>query len=135
MSEFRAGAARLPLSPPLDLPMVGFVRQPSTATGYGRHELETTAIALESGGTRVVLCGVDIVGIGEPEISRLVARVAAAVGADEAGVLLNWNHTHLAPAGGFWGGEAFGPPEPERDRRVRIYADLVQEQIVSVCRL
>ena len=41
MSEFRAGAARLPLSPPLDLPMVGFVRQPSTATGYGRHELET----------------------------------------------------------------------------------------------
>src|SRR5438445_12709945 len=98
MPEFRAGAARLPLSPPLDLPMVGFVRQPSTATGYGRHELETTAIARESGGTRVVLCRVDIVGIGEPEISRVGERVAAGVGADEARQLLTWKHTRVAPA-------------------------------------
>ncbi len=28
MSDFRAGAASLPLEPPLGLPMVGFIRQP-----------------------------------------------------------------------------------------------------------
>ena len=134
MTELRAGAAALPLAPPLDLPMVGFIRQPSTATGYG-WPLETTALVLEGGGTRVVLCGVDIVGIGEPEVSRLVDRVAEATGAEPAGVLLNWNHTHLAPVGGSWGGEIVGEPEAERDRRVRAFADVIQDKVVSVCRL
>src|SRR5699024_4055203 len=80
------GAARLPLAPPLDLPLVGFVRQTHDATGYGRYPLETTAIALERDGLRVVLCGVDIVGIGEPEVSALLARIADATGADPAGI-------------------------------------------------
>ena len=130
-----AGAARLPLDPPLDLPLVGFVRQTHDATGYGRFGLETGAIGLEHEGCRVVLCGVDIVGIGEPELTAVIARVAEATGADPAGILLNWNHTHLAPMGGFWGAHLTGPPEPERDARIRAFADEVQEKIVSVCRL
>ena len=67
MTAFRAGAASLPLEPPLDLPMVGFVRQRYGALGYGI-PLEVGAIVLERGDTRVVLCGVDIVGIDAPEI-------------------------------------------------------------------
>jgi hypothetical protein len=134
MTNFSAGAARLSLEPPLGLPMVGFVRQPFTADGYG-WPLETTALAFEADGTRVVLCGVDIVGIGEPELSALVDRVAAATGADPAGILLNWNHTHLAPIGGFWGGEVAGEPDAGRDRRVRAFADVIQDKIVSVCRM
>jgi neutral ceramidase len=133
--ELLAGTARLSLEPPLDLPMVGFVRQGSHANGYGRFGLETTAIGLVRDGTRVVLCGVDIVGIGEPEISHLLDRVAAATGAAPAGILLNWNHTHLSPLAGFWGAEAFGPPDEERDARVRAFADVIQDKIVSVCRL
>src|SRR5690348_16943168 len=123
--ELRAGQARLSLEPPLDLPLIGFMRQTHDATGYGRWGLETTAVGLELGGTRVVLCGVDIVGIGDPELSVLLDRVAAATGAERAGVLLNWNHTHLAPLGGTWGGELTGPPEPERDARIRRFADVV----------
>jgi neutral ceramidase len=128
------GAARLSLEPPLDLPLIGFMRQTHDATGYGRFGLETSAIGLELDGRRVVLCGVDIVGIGEPEISVLLDRVARATGADPAGILLNWNHTHLAALGGTWGGELTGPPEPERDTRIRRFADVVQDKIVSVCR-
>ena len=97
MADLLAGAARLSLEPPLDLPLVGFVRQTHDATGYGRFGLETSAIALEQDGVRVVLCGVDIVGIGEPEITRLLDRIADATGAEHAGILLNWNHTHNAP--------------------------------------
>ncbi len=130
-----AGAARHSLEPPLDLPLIGFVRQTHDATGYGRLGLETTAIGLELDGERVVLCGVDIVGIGDPEVSVLLERVARATGADPAGILLNWNHTHLSVLGGTWGGELAGPPEPERDRRIRRFADVVQDKIVSVCRL
>jgi hypothetical protein len=135
MTPLRAGAASIPLAPPLDIPMAGFVRQARDAEGYGRFALETGAIALERDGTRVVLCGADFVGIGEPEISRLLARVSAAAGVPPEGVLLNWNHTHLAPIGGDWGGETAGPHDPERDRRIRAYADVLQEHIVSVCRL
>ena len=135
MADLLAGAARLSLEPPLDLPLVGFVRQTHDATGYGRFGLETSAIALERDGVRVVLCGVDIVGIGEPEITRLLDRIADATGADPAGILLNWNHTHLSVIGGFWGGELTGPPEPERDARIRSFADVVQDKVVSVCRL
>jgi neutral ceramidase len=130
-----AGAARLPLEPPLGLPLVGFVRQTHDATGYGRWGLETSALALEQDGRRVVLCGVDIVGIGEPEISLLLDRIAARTGADPAGVLVNWNHTHLSVIGGAWGGECAGPPEPERDARIRSFADTVQDRVVSVCEL
>lgn len=133
--ELLAGAARHSLEPPLDLPLVGFVRQTHDATGYGAWGLETSAIALEQDGQRVVLCGVDIVGIGEPEISTLLARVEHATGADPAGILLNWNHTHLSVIGGSWGGECAGPPDPERDLRIRRFADVIQDKIVSVCRL
>ena len=135
MSELLAGAARHSLEPPLDLPLVGFVRQTHDATGYGRFGLETTAICLEQDGRRVVLCGVDIVGIGEPEVSSLLDRIARATMADPAGILVNWNHTHLSVVGGGWGGECAGPPEPERDLRIRRFADVVQDKIVSVCRL
>lgn len=130
-----AGAARHLLEPPLDLPLVGFVRQAHDATGYGKWGLETTAIAVEQEGRRAVLCGVDIVGIGEPEITDLLDRIAAATDADPAGILVNWNHTHLSVIGGAWGGECAGPPDPERDRRIRRFADVVQDKIVSVCRL
>ena len=115
--------------------MLGFVRQRLPATGYGRWPLQTTALALELGGTRVMLCGVDIAGIGEPVVSRLVERVAEATGADPAGVMLNWNHTHLAPLGGYWGGDLWGVPDQERDERILAYAAVLQDKVVSVCRL
>src|SRR4051794_39413006 len=133
MTDFRAGAASIPLAPPLDIPMAGFVRQARDAEGYGRFPLETGAIALERDGMRVVLCGADFVGIGEPEISRLLARVSAAAGVPPEGVLLNWNHTHLAPIGGEWGGETAGPHHPHRGRRVRADAAVLPGHIGSPC--
>ena len=133
--ELLVGAARHSLEPPLDLPLVGFVRQTHDATGYGRFGLETTAIAIEQDGRRAVICGVDIVGIDEPEITALLDRVAEATGTAPEAILLNWNHTHLAPVGGAWGGECAGPPDPERDARIRRFADVVQDKVVSVCRL
>ena len=70
MTQLRAGTARLMLEPPLGLPMVGFVRQPWNARGYGL-PLEVGALVLERGDTRIVLCGVDVVGIIQPQIEPL----------------------------------------------------------------
>ena len=80
MTTFRAGAASIPLEPPLDLPMVGFVRQRTGSQGYGI-PLETTRHRPRARlHVRVVLCGVDIVGITSPQVEALIERVAAATG-------------------------------------------------------
>jgi neutral ceramidase len=91
----RAGAARADLSPPLNLPMFGFVRRQTGATGYGL-PLEATVLLLEEG-ERVALIGVDTLGIPAPEVDELRGAVAEAAGAPVENVLLNWNHTHNAP--------------------------------------
>jgi hypothetical protein len=134
MTGFRAGSASLPLEPPLGLPMMGFIRQKHGATGYGL-PLEVGAIALERDDRRVILCGVDIVGIIHPEIERLIARVASATGAAPEGILLNWSHTHLAPAGGKLPGEIQGDPGPEARASIDAFARVIQDKIVTVCTL
>jgi len=133
-STFFAGAASLPLEPPLGLPMVGFVRQPSTSRGYG-YQLEVGALALERDGTRVVLCGVDIIGITTPEIEELIGRVSEVTGAAREGILLNWSHTHLAPAGGRMNGDLLGEIEPSLRASVDAFSRVVQDTIVAVCRM
>jgi hypothetical protein len=122
------------LEPPLGLPMFGFVRQKFPALGYG-FPLEVGAIALERDGTRVVLCGVDIVGIVEPELGALLDRVAAATGAAREGILLNWSHTHLAPTGGRLHGASFGEVSADAQYAIDSFARVVQDKIVTVAQL
>lgn len=114
--------------------MVGFVRQPSTSQGYG-YPLEVGALALQRDGTRVVLCGADIIGITSPEIAELIGRVSEATGAAPEGVLLNWSHTHLAPPGGRMDGDLLGEMEPSLRASVDAFSRVVQDTIVSVCRI
>jgi neutral ceramidase len=134
MTDFRAGAASLALEPPLGLPMVGFIRQPWNANGYGL-PLEVGALVFERGETRVVLCGVDIVGIVQPQIETLIGRVAEATGADPAGILLNWSHTHLAPPGGIANGAVYGDVDDYLAESITSFSRVIHDKIVSVCRL
>jgi len=133
--DFRAGAASLPLTPPLGLPMVGFIRQSENGLGHGRFPLEVGAIALERGDVRVVLVGVDVLGIASPEVDALIDRVAAATGADPAGVILNWNHTHLSPPGGEYAGALVTEIDDATRASVRAFSHVLHDAIVSVARL
>jgi hypothetical protein len=129
--EFRAGAAAVNVDPPLGLPMIGVVRRGEGAQGR-IGALEVTVAAFERGSTRVLLCGVDTVGIQSPEVDELRDRIAAATGAERAGVILNWNHTHHAPAGGRSIHHGLGGA-PEHDDGVLGYVDLLHERIVEAC--
>jgi neutral ceramidase len=122
------------VDPPLGLPMMGVVLRPQHAeTRLG--VLEVSAAAFESGSTRVVVCGVDTLGIQSPEVDELRQRVAAATGADPAGVLLNWNHTHHAPPGGRTVYGSFGESNPEPDDMTLAYVEYLHARIVEVCTL
>src|SRR4051812_41199808 len=129
---FRAGAAAVNVDPPLGLPMIGVVRRGEGATGR-IGALEVTAAAFDRDGTRVVVCGVDTVGIQSAEVDELRDRVAAATGAARAGVLLNWNHTHHAPGGGRWIPEGLGGGTG-RTEDVYAYVDRLHEAVVEACR-
>jgi len=134
MTQLRAGTARLLLEPPLGLPMVGFIRQPWNAQGYGL-PLEVGALVLERGDTRVVLCGADIVGIIHPQIEPLLDRIATATGARVPGILLNLSHTHLAPPGGVAGGAVYGDVDEQTQRSIDSFSRVLHDKIVSACRL
>jgi neutral ceramidase len=128
----RAGAASLPLDPPLGLPMLGFVRQVHVATGTG-WPLETGAVVLEQGDTRVVLCGVDIIGLQAPASDTVIDRIAEVCGCDPAAVLLSWNHTHLAPPGDERMALIAGAGADSE--LMRATAAAIQDRLVEVCRL
>jgi hypothetical protein len=131
---FRAGAARLSIEPPLGLPMIGFFRQTSGGTGYG-WPLEVSALVLDDGASRVVLCGVDVAVITSPEIDVLRDRIAAASGALRAGVLVNTQHTHLAPMACAGNRHMVGDLDPATEQAAATYVALLADKIVSVCRL
>src|SRR4051794_4208619 len=133
MSDVRAGAAHVELVPPLGLPMIGYVRQEHGAQEYGL-PLEAGALVVESSGTRVVLCGVDVCGFGGPRCDELVQRVAEATEADPAAVLINWSHTHLAPPIGQLGASFGFVDEATRDS-ANAYTKVLADTIVSVCRM
>ena len=113
--------------------MLGFVRSQEGATGAGL-PLEVTALVLERGETRVVLCGVDTLGIPGDEADELRRRVAGATGADRAGVLLNWNHTHRAPPASPALLAGSGLLAVEADPRVDAYAGFLAERVVACAR-
>ncbi len=127
----RAGAASLRLDPPLGLPMLGFVRQIHVATATG-WPLETGAVVLEQGDTRVVLCGVDIIGLQEPASDTVLDRIADVCGCDPAAVLLSWNHTHLAPPGDERMALIAGTGADSG--LMRRTAAAIQDRMVEVCR-
>src|SRR4051812_23745472 len=126
----RAGAARADLSPPLDLPMFGFVRRQTGATGYGL-PLEATVLLLEEEGERVALIGVDTLGIPAPEVDELRRAAADASGAAFPNVLLNWNHTHDAPPSCSSLLQGSGALAIEGDERLDAYWRLLVDRIAS----
>lgn len=134
MSVFRAGAAGLTIDPPLGLPMVGVVRRDRPAESR-LGPLEVTGAAFATGERLVILCGVDTLAIQSPEVDELRRRVASATGADPAGILLNWNHTHHAPPGGLSVYGSFGERDPRPDAATAAYVEYLDGRVVEACRL
>ena len=131
---FRAGAAAVNVDPPNGLPMVGVVRRTGAAEDRIGH-LEVTAAAFERDSTRVVLCGVDTAGIQSPEVDVIRDRIAGETGAQRAGILLNWNHTHQAPAGGRSMFDTLNEGDARVAGAVHDYVEWLHERIVEACRL
>ncbi len=130
---YTVGAARVDITPEPGLPMVGFVRQWQVAEGTGRLPLEVMALAIEAGGALAILCGADTAGIQAPVIDRIRDRIAAATGALRAGIVISFNHTHLAPANGALPHWLSWTPAAVPDGAIEAYGARLGDAIVEAC--
>lgn len=95
-ATLRAGAAHLPVPPPLGVDLVGFLRRWHAADGYGQ-PLEVCALVLDDGERRSAIVTLDVGGTPLAYGARIRAAVGAAAGCPAEAVLVNSSHTHSAP--------------------------------------
>ena len=96
MSGFMAGYARVNINPMLGIAIEGYY-VPRFARGI-LDDLEAGALALECGGTRILLISVDVCGINAALSLRYREAIEAATGVARENVFLSATHTHTGPA-------------------------------------
>jgi hypothetical protein len=131
-APLRAGAARIGIAPEEPLPMFDYVRRQTPAEGEGDLPLEATALVLERADTRLVLCGVDTLGISVDRSDRIRDAIAAALDTERAAVVLNWSHTHCAPPAGNDLLAASGLLAIEADDGIEAYAQLLERRLLEL---
>lgn len=96
-ADFRAGVARVRITPEAPIWMAGFAARTHTSIGV-MHELWAKALALEdSRGNRAVIVTTDLIGLPRAIADPVAARLAKEYGLNRAALLLNSSHTHSGP--------------------------------------
>lgn len=96
---FRAGFARVDITPPLGTPLAGYFEH-REARGV-LDSLEANALAVSDGTKTAVLIAADLLGIeGVAFNDALRRRISAAAGVDEGAVYVHSTHTHTGPGAG-----------------------------------
>jgi hypothetical protein len=129
--DFRAGVARIDITPEGPIWMSGYASRIKPSTGV-LQRLSAKALALEDAKKhRVVIVTTDLIGLPRAMTDVVAARVQKEHGLDRASVLFNSSHTHSGPV--------VRPNlismyslSPEDDRRLQVYARQLTENLVSV---
>lgn len=121
-----AGVARVVITPPVGIRMVGYTVQEGCSESIER-DLTATALVLSDGRVKVVLIACDVVFIQNPHVDRLRERIAARLGVPVGHVLINASHTHLGPMLPGW------KPEPPEQRQIQErYVAVLEESLVGL---
>ena len=97
--DFKAGFARVDITPPLGTPIVGYFEE-RIARGM-LDGLEANALAMSDGERTAVLIAADLLGIEGVEFNAaLRRRIAAAAGVSADAVFVHATHTHTGPGAG-----------------------------------
>lgn len=101
-SVFKAGFARVDITPPLGTPIVGYFEK-RVAKGV-LDALEASALAVSDGANTAVLISADLLGIEGVEFNlALRRRIADAAGVADTAVYVHSTHTHTGPGAGIAG--------------------------------
>jgi neutral ceramidase len=94
--SFKAGAARVNITPPLPVDLLGYVRRARAARGVWDPLLATACVMRGDDGATVAVIAADVVGLTTEMSDRIRARVAAAISCRPEEVLLNSSHSHAS---------------------------------------
>jgi hypothetical protein len=95
----RAGFAKIPITPPLGVELAGYGVYLERRATEVHDKLFARALALEDdSGERVLLLGLDLLGLSPELYAAIAAEAAAAAGLDGERVLVSCTHTHSGPA-------------------------------------
>ena len=128
---FRAGVARVEITPREPIWMSGYASRNHPSTGI-RQALWAKALALESNSGRpVVIVATDLVGLPAEVADEVAARAQRQFGLERSRLLLNSSHTHTGPV--VWPGLAgmFDLP-PGEEQKLHTYAARLVDDLVSV---
>ncbi len=96
MTQVKAGVYRVDITPPIGISMVGYYSRSGASNGIAQ-PLTATALVLSTGDTKIAIVACDLVFIQNPAADEIRGRIADAIGASRAGVLINCSHTHCGP--------------------------------------
>ncbi len=96
-AEYRAGVARLKITPQRPIYLSGYAARTHASTGIAG-ELWAKALAIEDHKHgRVVIVSTDLIGLPRAVADIVAARVAKEYGLERSRLLLNSSHTHSGP--------------------------------------
>ncbi len=96
-ADFRAGVARIDITPKAPIWMTGYGDRTHPSTGVAQ-PLWAKALAIEdSRGSRVVIVTTDLIGLPRSITDLVAARAQKEYGLERSGLLFNSSHTHTGP--------------------------------------
>lgn len=118
-----AGVARVIITPPIGIRMVGYTVQEACSQSVER-ELTGTVLVLNDGVATIVLIAVDVLFVPMPHSDRIRDRISRELGIPAESILINGSHTHLGPMFPGWQ-EENGPQRQLQQRYVESLEDLL----------
>lgn len=97
MSGFRIGLGEVECTPRLGLPLQGNFRDDYAARGV-HDQLKAKALVVESAGTRVAICAVDVCLLDAANVAVFRAAASGATGIPAGNIMVCATHTHSGPA-------------------------------------
>jgi hypothetical protein len=130
-ADFKAGVARLKITPQFPIWMSGYASRTHPSEGVVM-DLWARALALEDQkGNRVVIVTTDLVGLPRSISNLVAARVQKQWGLDRAQLVLNSSHTHTGPVIRQNLNTMFSFGE-EDEQRVEAYSSKLTDDLVAV---
>jgi len=124
--NLEAGTARVLITPPIGIRMMGYTVQECVSDAVER-ELTATAVVLSDGVTKVVLIACDLVFVQSPLVDEIRGRIADKLGISAGNVLINCSHTHSGPMLPGW-----QPDSAEQQQLQEKYAVQLAEHLVDI---
>jgi hypothetical protein len=130
--DWRAGVARVRITPDKSLWMTGFAARNGPSRGK-LTELYVKALALEAAGQRSVLVTSDLLGFPRLVADDICREVQKRYGVPRERILLNSSHTHGAPSIASPVQFIYGPRVNDEQRRdIEQYTEKLKRDVVEV---